>query len=401
METSPPVDSSTSSEYDDDNEVSSGDDEICLTDDPFIFNNFNIVDRIGKGGFGIVYEVESKNDRRKFALKFVKFNLKTDLKVYREVQVLESLKHRNIIKYFEHWVAKLSFSNSTSKALEENDTSGNLNISFREDKIPVDDNKINVTYCKSINRIKSPEEEHISSYLVIQTELCQPKVNLQILIQSKKVINMRENERCNFFLQIVYGLQHIHDKRVIHRDLKPANILIGIDDQEAKIADFGLARVYEMSHADGNSSTSKTFTDALTSNIGTPAYVAPEVKRLTAYGYKADLYSLGIILSEMYLDMGPDRPRIIDRLRTQNFEDLKNIPNEVEEVIRSLLSYEPSMRMELERVIDTMSPLEQHQRVEVSVFYYICKKLKHCVYTYLLTFYCFKSNKNLKLKQYL
>lgn len=201
MDTSPPVDSSTSSKFDDDDEVSQGDDEICL-DDPYIVDNFNITEKIGKGGFGIV-------------------------------------------------------------------------------------------------------------------------------------------------------------------DLKPANILIGIDDQEAKIADFGLARVYEMSHADGNSSNSRTFTDALTSNIGTPAYVAPEVKRLTVYGYKADLYSLGIILSEMYLDMGPDRPRIIERLRTQNFQDVKDIPNDVEEVIRSLLSYEPSMRMELERVIDTMSPLEQHQRVEV------------------------------------
>lgn len=363
METSPPVDSSTSSEYDDDNEVSSGDDEICLDDDPFIFNNFNIVDRIGKGGFGIVYEVECKNDRRKYALKFVKFNTETaDSMVYREVQVLGTLHHKNIIKYFKYWVAKLSYSKSTSKELEENDKYSNLNI-YREDEI--DNNKINVTYCKSISRIKSPEEEHISSYLVIQTELCQPRVNLEILIQSKLVINMKENERCKLFLEIAYGLQHIHLNRVIHRDLKPANILIGIDDQEAKIADFGLARVYKMSHADGNSSSSKTFEDSLTSNLGTPAYVAPEVKRLTAYGYKADLYSLGIILSEMYLDMGPDRPRIIDRLRTQNFKDLKDIPDEVEEVIKSLLSYEPSMRMELERVIDTMSPLEQHQRDEV------------------------------------
>lgn len=393
MDTSPPVDSSTSSKFDDDDEVSQGDDEICL-DDPYIVDNFNITEKIGKGGFGIVYEVESKNDRRKYALKFIKFNKETADLVYREVQVLESLEHKNIIKYFKNWVAELSYTNSTSKELEENNKS--LNISFREDQ-----NEINVTNFKSISRIKSPEEKHISSFLIIQTELCQPRENLESLIDSKMIFDIKENERRKFFLEIVYGLQHIHFNRIIHRDLKPANILIGIDDQEAKIADFGLARVYEMSHADGNSSNSRTFTDALTSNIGTPAYVAPEVKRLTVYGYKADLYSLGIILSEMYLDMGPDRPRIIERLRTQNFQDVKDIPNDVEEVIRSLLSYEPSLRMELERVIDTMTPLEQHQRVEVSVFYYICKKLKHCVYTYLLTFYCFKSNKNLKLKQYL
>lgn len=165
--------------------------------------------------------------------------------------------------------------------------------------------------------------------------------------------------------KIVHGLQHIHDKRIIHRDLKPANILIGIDDQEAKIADFGLARKYEMSNADGNSSTSKTYKDSLTSNLGTPGYIAPEVKESTVYSYKADLYSLGIILSEMYLEMGSGRPRIIDRLLKTDFTDLKNIPHEVVKVIKSHLSQDPSKRMELKSVIKSMSLLEQHQRVEV------------------------------------
>lgn len=77
------------------------------------------------------------------------------------------MKYRNIIKYFEYWVVKFSFFNFILKVLEENDIFGNLNIFFREDKISVDDNKINVIYCKLINRIKSLEEEYIFFYLVI------------------------------------------------------------------------------------------------------------------------------------------------------------------------------------------------------------------------------------------
>lgn len=398
---SPPVDLSTSSEYDDD-EVSPGDDdEICFADDPYIVQNFTDLNKIGKGGFGFVYEAVSKHDGKKYAFKFVK--LETDL-VYREVEVLQLLDHKNIIRYYNHWVAKLY--NSNSKASEEDGTScSSLNISFRDEEEDYSPNENTVAKCTTVTsitcpmsstseddspedsytskvnnansvstsnsrRFKSSEEEHVSIYLIIQTELCQPTVNLEVLIQSK-VFHTNENQRRKLFLEIVYGLQHIHDKRIIHRDLKPANILIGIDNQEGKIADFGLARIYEMSRPEGNYTTSKTDNNSLTPKLGTIPYVAPEVLKSTIYSYKADLYSLGILLSEMYLEMGSGRPRIMDRLRTQDFTDLKDLPNEVVEVIISLLSHEPSLRMELERVIDIMSPLKHHQRDGVSYLYHI------------------------------
>lgn len=478
---SPPVDLSTSSEYDDD-EVSPGDDEICIADDPYTAQNFVDVEQISRGAYGSVWKGVGKHDGKKSALKFVK--LDTDL-VYREVEVLKSLAHKNVLKYHNHWIAAVNISNTNEmkniikiiseeiknlkKISEEiknlnkktSEEIKNLIIKYEEIKNQIkkisekDDATLTPSYpkrnfntneiknlikkiseeIKKLNknkseeiinlikkifeeiknllntnernnannvstftsrRFKSSEEEHVSLYLVIQTELCQPTLNLQVLIESKK-----EYKPGKFFLEMLSGVQYIHGKRIIHRDLKPANILIGIDDQEAKIADFGLSKIYSMSHDDGNSSTSKMDKDSLTSNLGTIPYVAPEVLKSIVYSYKADLYSLGIILSEMYLEMGSGRPRIMDRLRSQDFADLKNIPDEVVEVIKSLLSHEPSMRMELERVIDIMSPLEHHQRVEVSCFFYcFCKKLKHCVYTY-LTFYSSKSNKNLRLKQYL
>lgn len=381
---SPPVDLSTSSEYDDD-EVSPGDDEICIADDPYTAQNFVDVEQISRGAYGSVWKGVGKHDGKKSALKFVK--LDTDL-VYREVEVLKSLAHKNVLKYHNHWIAAVNISNTNEmkniikiiseeiknlkkiseeiKNLNKNKSEEIINLIkkiFEEIKNLLNTNERNNANNVSTftsRRFKSSEEEHVSLYLVIQTELCQPTLNLQVLIESKK-----EYKPGKFFLEISSGVQYIHGKRIIHRDLKPANILIGIDDQEAKIADFGLSKIYSMSHDDGNSSTSKMDKDSLTSNLGTIPYVAPEVLKSIVYSYKADLYSLGIILSEMYLEMGSGRPRIMDRLRSQDFADLKNIPDEVVEVIKSLLSHEPSMRMELERVIDIMSPLEHHQRVEV------------------------------------
>ena len=44
-----------------------------------------------------------------------------------------------------------------------------------------------------------------------------------------------------YFLQILYGLQHLHSKKILYRDLKPENILVDADGN-CKIVDFGLSK---------------------------------------------------------------------------------------------------------------------------------------------------------------
>jgi len=72
----------------------------------------------------------------------------------------------------------------------------------------------------------------------------------------------------------------------IYRDLKPENILI--TGKFVRIADFGLA----VSHDFENKSH--------TSKVGTGKYIAPEVLHSKKYNKKADIYSLGVILEEMF-----------------------------------------------------------------------------------------------------
>ncbi|WP_372366875.1 serine/threonine protein kinase [Candidatus Uabimicrobium sp. HlEnr_7] len=90
-------------------------------------------------------------------------------------------------------------------------------------------------------------------------------------------------------IQIIRGLQHAHEKKIIHRDIKPDNIII-TNDKIPKITDFGLARRL-------NQKSRITQNDII---MGTPIYMSPE----QASGehnleYSTDIYSTGVVFYEM------------------------------------------------------------------------------------------------------
>jgi serine/threonine-protein kinase len=97
------------------------------------------------------------------------------------------------------------------------------------------------------------------------------------------------------FKQICSGVGYAHSRNVVHRDLKPANILVNEND-EVKIVDFGLA-------AAASSADSRiTRTGIL---VGTPTYMAPEQVRARAIDCRTDIYSLGILMYEIFVGRAP------------------------------------------------------------------------------------------------
>ena len=86
--------------------------------------------------------------------------------------------------------------------------------------------------------------------------------------------------------QLCAGLAAAHDIGVLHRDLKPSNVMID-GDGNARILDFGLAGLTEEFH------------DAELA-AGTPAYMAPEQLDGTEQTVRTDIYSLGLVLYELF-----------------------------------------------------------------------------------------------------
>ncbi|KAM8809825.1 interferon-induced, double-stranded RNA-activated protein kinase [Eudromia elegans] len=205
-------------------------------DERFLKDFENIVP-IGEGGFGNVFKVRARIDRKTYAVKRVQVTRN----VMREVKELAGLDHENIVRYYCSWKG--------------------------EDY---------VTYPDSSQ--KAPLK---CECLFIQMELCE-QGTLENWVENNREKRKYQAMARDKLLQIVKGVEYIHSKGLIHRDLKPQNIFISNEDK-IKIGDFGLV-------------TSELY-NPLTENRGTKSYMAPEQFGDT-YGKEVDIYALGLIWFE-------------------------------------------------------------------------------------------------------
>jgi formylglycine-generating enzyme required for sulfatase activity len=111
-------------------------------------------------------------------------------------------------------------------------------------------------------------------------------------------------------IALARGLAAAHRAGIVHRDIKPANAILA-DDGEAKLVDFGLARLDHASRAsrpdelaDGSSPEASPLT-APGAIAGTPRYLAPEVRRGDVADRRADIYGIGCVLYELVIGRAP------------------------------------------------------------------------------------------------
>ncbi|MEE6510689.1 hypothetical protein FKM82_030768 [Ascaphus truei] len=119
------------------------------------------------------------------------------------------------------------------------------------------------------------------------------------------------------FHQLLEGVHYIHTMGVLHRDLKPKNIFLRGADLHVQIGDFGLACSDIIQHSRDHWLQDETNDAAHTSGVGTCLYAAPEQLQGSHYDFKSDMYSVGIILLELFQPFGTEmeRTKVLEGLR--------------------------------------------------------------------------------------
>lgn len=138
-------------------------------------------------------------------------------------------------------------------------------------------------------------------------------------------------EDCVFYVaEILLGVEQLHNENVVYRDLKPQNILLD-KDGHIKLIDFGFAKQLK------NIKKDRAYT-----NCGTPGYCAPEVMLDAGYNYKADLWSVGILICEILGGFIPFKNKeeasnpymIMERCRNGNLNLPKNLQGNARDLVK-------------------------------------------------------------------
>ena len=208
-------------------------------------SHYRITSQLGEGGMGIVYEAEDTNLGRHVALKFLTPALANDANLLqrfqREARAASALNHPNIC---------------------------------------------------TIHGIEQHESQHFIVMELLDGESLGDRIR-RGPIDIETVLTLG--------VQLADALESAHSKGIVHRDLKPANIFVTSRGQ-AKILDFGVAKIDGRAATDNNSMVATVRKDQLTSagqTIGTIAYMSPEQARGEITDARTDLFSLGTVLYQM------------------------------------------------------------------------------------------------------
>ncbi|XP_068736761.1 uncharacterized protein [Montipora capricornis] len=197
--------------------------------------------RLGSGASGVAYKGTMTKDQHAHPVAMKVYsealNPRNACEIIAEVELLRKLRHPFIVKFYGTSLLK-------------------------------DDGKTRVIL------VMEKCEQNLRSRLYEKPQRCPGKASNPGVF----------GEVCQWLIQITDALDYIHQQGIIHRDLKLENILLS-EDNTVRVTDVG---------------ASKPAIDITGTLAGTPLYIAPEVFNSEIYEFSADIYSLGIMLWEMW-----------------------------------------------------------------------------------------------------
>lgn len=166
-----------------------------------------------------------------------------------------------------------------------------------------------------------------------------PGTDLKTKIKEKGFFRVEEG--LPLMIQACAGLGYAHRAGIVHCDVKPHNMLV-TSDQRLKITDFGIARALSSLEEEGEKEIV----------WGSPQYFAPEQASGENPTPAADVYSLGVVIYEIFTGHLPFEAETVEKMieyhRTQPPTDprvyVPDLPEDLAQIILKVLSKEPSSR---------------------------------------------------------
>ncbi len=265
-----------------------------------VTSHYEIIEKIGEGGYGTVYKAKDLHVPRFVALKFLFAELLNSQRAVQrfreEAKAISALSHPNIV------------------VLHDFDTDPDTGRSFL-----------------------------VLEYLGGGT------LRELILRTSKQGLPFHPFELCRCATAIAAGLAHAHRHGITHRDVKSSNVMFS-DERIVKITDFGVAK------SDGRLDlTEPGFTP------GTACYMSPEQARGMDVDNRTDVFSLGIVLYEMATGRlpfsAPSAYEVLHKIVTEPTPTLRescaDLPEELDHIIQRATAKRPDDRYQRMEDLET------------------------------------------------
>jgi len=276
-------------------------------------NKYEILNLIAKGGYGEIYKAKIKKKGELRAIKFIS-------KVYIKENLRNEYNTNDIEEAFNEFQNKLLDEIKYMEICSKNNTNN--------------------------NSIKYYDYYNTNKNLVIVMELCD--TNLQLLLNERKK-GFAVEEIHDILNQLNNTFKIMKDNKIIHRDLKLANILVKYEDNDkkqfvVKLTDYGISKQLN--------SMSKCFT-----HTGTLLTMAPEVLNEEEYNSKCDIWSLGILIYQLYFKEYPYNGNteisLLRKIDNTGQKCLKKTNDpKLDNLIRKMLIKDPAQRYTWEQYLN-------------------------------------------------